>query len=118
MKKINLVEKLALFEEHWSPKIVAELNGHHVKLAKLKGEFVWHRHDSEDELFLVLEGRLRIELRDGEVSLERGELFIVPKGVEHKPVAREEAHVLLLEPVTTVNTGTVRTGRTVDPGWI
>lgn len=118
MKRINLAEKLALFEEHWSPKIVGEMNGHHVKLAKLKGEFVWHKHDSEDELFLVLEGSLTIRLRDGEISLERGEMAIVPRGVEHKPIAPKEAHILLLEPAGTVNTGDAGGERTVQPEWI
>lgn len=112
--KINLSEKLARFADHWSPRIVAELNGQHVKLAKLKGEFVWHRHENEDELFLVLRGTLSIELRDRVVHLGEGELVIVPRGVEHKPVAEDEAHVLLLEPVSTVNTGNVWSERTVD----
>lgn len=114
MQKVNLEEKLALFSEHWSPKIVAELNGQHVKLAKLLGEFVWHRHADEDELFLVLLGSLAIHLRDRVVHLEPGELFVVPRGVEHKPVAEREAQVLLLEPASTLNTGDVRNERTVD----
>ena len=114
MEKVNLFEKLGLFSDLWSPKIVGELNGQHVKLAKLKGEFVWHHHDHEDELFLVLRGSLAIHLRDRVVKLNEGEFFIVPKGVEHKPVATEEAHVLLLEPVSTLNTGNVRNERTVD----
>lgn len=112
--KVNLSEKLEQFTEHWSPRIVGELNGQHVKLAKLKGEFVWHRHEREDELFLVLRGHLSIHLRDRTVELEPGELFIVPRGVEHKPVAAAEAHVLPLEPVSTVNTGNVRNERTVE----
>lgn len=113
LRKVNLSSKLGLFQDYWSPKIVGELNDSHVKLAKLKGEFVWHHHESEDELFLVLRGRLRVRLRDGEVSLEEGELVIVPKGVDHLPVAEEEAHVLLLEPKATLNTGNVRNGKTV-----
>jgi mannose-6-phosphate isomerase-like protein (cupin superfamily) len=114
MDKVNLSEKLGLFAEHWSPRIVAELNGQHVKLAKLKGEFVWHQHEGEDELFLVLRGELAIHLRDRVVRLGEGELFVVPRGVEHKPVAEREAHVLLLEPASTLNTGNVRDERTVD----
>ncbi len=114
MDKINLAEKLSLFTEHWSPKIVGELNGQQVKLAKLKGEFVWHHHEQEDELFLVLKGRLTIQLRDREVVLDEGECFIVPRGVEHKPVAHEEAHVLLFEPASTLNTGSIHNERTVE----
>lgn len=113
MAKVNLRQKLALFDERWAPRIVGELNGQHVKLAKLEGEFVWHHHEVEDELFLVLSGRLEIELRDGSVLLEEGELFIVPRGVEHRPVAHGEVHVLLLEPATTRNTGNVENERTV-----
>lgn len=113
MEKVNLSQKFALFDEVWSPKLVGELNGQQVKLAKLKGEFVWHHHDVEDELFLVVEGRLVIKLRDGDVALEAGEFLIVPSGVEHKPVAEEEAHVLLFEPRGTVNTGNVQSERTV-----
>jgi len=114
MQKVNLAEKLALFTERWSPRIVGELNGQHVKLAKLEGEFVWHHHAEEDELFLVLQGSLAMHLPDRVVTLEPGELFIVPRGVEHKPVAERETHVLLLEPVSTLNTGNVRNARTVD----
>ena len=114
MDKVDLREKLALFSEPWSPRIVAELNGQHVKLVKLKGEFVWHHHEHEDELFLVLHGRMQIHLRDRIVHLGEGELFVVPRGVEHKPVAEAEAHVLLLEPATTLNTGNLRNDRTVD----
>ena len=105
MDKVNLAEKLALFTEHWSPRIVGELNGQHVKLAKLKGEFIWHRHEEEDEMFLVLEGRLRIELRDQVLELEAGEFVIIPRGTEHRPVAAEEVAVLLFEPAGTLNTG-------------
>jgi mannose-6-phosphate isomerase-like protein (cupin superfamily) len=114
MEKVNLAEKLSLFREHWSPRIVGELNGQHVKVAKLKGEFIWHRHEAEDEFFLVLEGSLTIELRDRKIRLEPGEFFIVPRGVEHKPVAAREAPVLLFEPIGTVNTGSVRDERTVE----
>lgn len=113
-EKVSLSEKLALFSEQWSPKIVGEVNGQHVKLAKVEGEFDWHHHDDEDELFLVLHGSLDIHLRDRIVHLEEGELFIVPKGVEHKPVAEREAHILLLEPASTVNTGNLRNARTVE----
>lgn len=113
MDKVNLAEKLALFTDHWSPKIVGELNGQHIKLAKLQGEFVWHHHEHEDEMFLVLKGRLAMHLRERIVELEEGELFIVPRGVEHKPVADEEAHVLLFEPASTMNTGNVEDQRTV-----
>ena len=114
MEKVNLAEKLALFSEHWTPKIVGELNGQQVKLAKLKGDFVWHHHEHEDELFLVLHGSMDLHLRDRVVHLEEGEFFIVEQGVEHMPVADEEAHVLLLEPASTLHTGNVRSDRTVD----
>jgi mannose-6-phosphate isomerase-like protein (cupin superfamily) len=113
MEKVNLAAKLARFSEHWSPKIVGELNGQHVKLAKLKGEFVWHHHDDEDELFLVIKGRLRMELRSGDITIEEGEFLVVPRGVEHRPVADEEVHVLLFEPASTLNTGNVTSERTV-----
>jgi mannose-6-phosphate isomerase-like protein (cupin superfamily) len=111
--KVNLAHKFALFQDHWNPRIVAELNGQHVKLVKLKGEFVWHQHEHEDELFLVIRGRLTIEFRDSRVDLGEGEMVVVPAGVEHRPVAREEAHVLLLEPASTLNTGNVTDRRTV-----
>jgi mannose-6-phosphate isomerase-like protein (cupin superfamily) len=114
MNKVSLADKLSTFNEHWSPRIVGELNGQHVKLAKLSGEFVWHHHDDEDELFLVLKGRLRMRLRDGEIVIGPGEFLIVPRGVEHLPVADEEVHVLLFEPASTLNTGNVRDERTVD----
>ncbi|MFP6764860.1 MAG: cupin domain-containing protein [Planctomycetaceae bacterium] len=112
--KVNLSEKLHQFTERWSPRIVGELNGQHVKLAKLEGEFVWHHHEREDELFLVLRGHLSIHLRDRVIELDEGEFFIVARGVEHKPVAAADTHVLLLEPVSTLNTGNVRNDRTVD----
>jgi mannose-6-phosphate isomerase-like protein (cupin superfamily) len=113
-KVINLAEKLGLISEYWSPRIVGELNGQYVKLAKFKGDFVWHRHDAEDEMFLVVKGRLAIELRDRTVELTEGEFFVVPRGVEHKPVAEEEVHALLFEPAATLNTGNVRNERTID----
>ncbi len=112
MNKVNLMEKLALFDEHWSPKIVGELNGQHVKLVKFQGEFVWHHHDTEDELFLVVKGRFRMEFRDRDVWLEEGEFLIVPCGIEHRPVADDEVHVLLFEPTGTLNTGNAGGERT------
>lgn len=105
MEKVNLNEKLSLFTDHWNPRIIGELNGQHVKLAKLKGEFVWHSHAEEDELFLVLKGELTIEFRERKVVLRENEFLIVPKGIEHRPVAKEEVSVMLFEPATTVNTG-------------
>ena len=114
MEKVNLTEKFSLFDEHWSPKLVGELNGQCVKLAKLKGEFVWHHHEAEDELFLVVKGQLTIKLREGDVVLEAGEFLIVPRGVEHKPVAEQEVHVLMFEPKSTLNTGNVRDERTLE----
>jgi mannose-6-phosphate isomerase-like protein (cupin superfamily) len=113
-EKVNLSAKLQQFTERWSPRIVGELNGQHVKLAKFEGEFVWHHHEQEDELFLVLRGRLSIHLLERVIELDEGEFFIVPRGVEHKPVAAGEAHILLLEPSSTLNTGNVRNDRTVD----
>jgi mannose-6-phosphate isomerase-like protein (cupin superfamily) len=113
MRKVKLVEKLREFDTLWDPKVVAELNGQEVKLAKVKGQFDWHHHADEDELFLVLHGRLRIELREGVEVLEEGELMVVPRGVEHRPVAETEAHILLFEPATTLNTGNLRNERTV-----
>lgn len=118
MEKVNLAQKFSLFDEYWSPRIVGELNNSYVKLAKLKGEFIWHQHNEEDELFLVVRGRLLIKHWDRGIWLEEGELLIIPKGVEHLPVAEEEAHVLLLEPKSTVNTGAVRNERTVEAQWI
>ena len=118
MRPIDLAEKLALVREPWRPRIVAELNGQHVRLARLEGEFVWHRHADEDELFLVLEGRLRILLRDGEIELGPGQLAVVPRGVEHKPVAEPACAVLLFEPAATVNTGDSGGERTAAAEWI
>lgn len=114
MEKVNIREKLAAITEQWSPKIVGELNGQHVKLAKIQGEFVWHHHDAEDELFLVVKGSLDMHLEDRVVTIHEGEFFIVPRGVEHKPVAKEETHILLFEPAGTLNTGNVRNERTRD----
>jgi mannose-6-phosphate isomerase-like protein (cupin superfamily) len=105
MNNINLSEKLALFNDHWNPRIVGELNGQHVKLVKFKGEFVWHKHDHEDELFFVVKGTFDMEFRDKTVTLHENEFLIVPKGVEHRPVAQEEVSVMLFEPATTLNTG-------------
>jgi mannose-6-phosphate isomerase-like protein (cupin superfamily) len=115
---INLGEKFGLFKERWKPKIVAELNDSYVKAAKMKGEFIWHRHDNEDELFLVVKGRLTIKLRTKDLHLKEGELVVIPKGMEHKPVAKEEVEVLLLEPKTTLNTGNVVSERTTADEWI
>ncbi len=109
MGGVSLAGKLATFAEHWQPRVVAEFNGHDVMVAKVKGEFVWHAHDDTDDFFLVLQGRLVIELRDGSVELGPGELYVVPKGVEHRPVAREEVHVLLIERAGTPNTGDAAT---------
>ncbi|RAT96289.1 cupin domain-containing protein [Brevibacillus sp. Leaf182] len=105
MEKVNVAEKFTLFHEYWNPKIAGEINDSYVKLAKLKGEFVWHQHENEDEMFFVVKGKLLIKFRDKDVWLNEGEFLIVPKGVEHMPVAEEEVHVLLLEPKTTLNTG-------------
>ena len=112
MPRIDLAAKLAQFHDHWNPRIVGELNGQHVKVAKLLGTFDWHRHEREDELFLVLKGRLVLRFRDGDVELAEGEAFIVPRGVEHCPHAEDECHVLLFEPAGTVNTGNVVSKRT------
>jgi mannose-6-phosphate isomerase-like protein (cupin superfamily) len=111
MPSINLAEKLTAFTEHWQPRVVAEYNGNDVMVVKLKGEFIWHKHDDTDDFFLVLKGRLVIQLRDGDVTLGPGELFVVPKGVEHRPVAQEEVHLLLIEPRGTPNTGDVATAQ-------
>ena len=105
MDKVNLRQKLDSFSDHWSPKVIADLNGQQVKLAKFVGEFVWHHHDDEDELFMVVKGRFRMEFRDRDVWLEEGEILVVPRGVEHRPVADEEVHILLFEPASTLNTG-------------
>ena len=114
MRKVSLQEALASFTEHWQPRIIGELNGQHVKVVKLLGEFVWHHHEQEDELFLVLDGTLVMQLRDGEITLRPGEMLVVPRGVEHRPVAAEEVQVLLFEPVGTLNTGNVHNERTFE----
>lgn len=125
MNKINLREKLSLIHDHWNPRILAELNGQYVKLVKFKGPFTWHHHDAEDEMFLVVKGRFRMEFREPsgdltepgrqrDVWLEEGEFLVVPRGVEHRPVAEEEAEVLLFEPASTLNTGNVRDDFTVS----
>lgn len=111
--KVNLADKFALFNEHWSPKIVGEVNDTHIKLAKLQGEFFWHNHPNEDEMFLVVKGTMTLKLRDRDIVLHPGEFFIVPKGVEHLPVADEEAHIILIEPQGTLNSGNVVNERTV-----
>ncbi len=111
---VRLADKLAQFSEYWSPKIVGELNGQLVKVVKFHGPFVWHHHDQEDELFYVVRGRFRMEFRDRNVSVEQGEFIIVPRGVEHRPVADEPVEVMLFEPATTLNTGNVRNERTRD----
>ncbi|HHI81322.1 MAG TPA: cupin domain-containing protein [Planctomycetes bacterium] len=117
--RISLEEKLSLFEDLWAPRIVAECNGQHIKLAKIRGEFVWHSHAEEDELFLVLKGRLRMEFRDGVVELGPGEMCVVPRGMEHRPVAEEEVHLCLIEPAGTVNTGDAGGPLTLeDPSWV
>ena len=119
MGKVNPAGKLALVNEHWRPKIVAELNGQQVKLVKFQGEFVWHKHDNEDELFFVLSGRFRMDFRDHEEWIEEGELIVVPRGIEHRPFAEEEVSVMLFEPSSTLNTGNVRTNLTADKlDWI
>jgi mannose-6-phosphate isomerase-like protein (cupin superfamily) len=112
--KVNLREKLARFSDHWSPKVLADLNDSHVKVAKIQGEFVWHNHADEDELFLILHGRLTIELRDATLTLEPGEFVVIPKGVDHRPVAEEEVHILLIEPKGIKHTGDVVDARTVS----
>jgi len=114
LKVVNVKEKLSMFDEHWSPKIVGELNGQQVKLAKLKGEFIWHFHENEDELFWVIKGQLLMKMRDQDVVINEGEFFIVPKGVEHLPVAQEECHIMLLEPASTLNTGNINNERTLE----
>lgn len=119
MNKINLADKFSRISTHWDPKIIGELNGQHVKLVKVQGSFVWHKHDGEDELFLIVRGQTSIEFRDQTVRLQEGELIIVPRGVEHRPVAEHEAHVLLFEPASTVNTGDSPGERTVpNPDWL
>ncbi len=108
MNKVNVAEKLSLFNDYWNPRIVGELNGQQVKFAKIKGEFVWHKHDEEDEMFFVIEGKFNMEMRDKVIELCKGEFLIVSKGVEHRPVAIEEASIMLFEPATTLNTGNIK----------
>ena len=112
VKKINIDQKLSLFSDHWNPRIIGELNKQHVKLAKIKGEFIWHKHDKEDEMFLVLKGILKIEFRDRIETIHENEIIIVPKGVEHRPIAEEEVSIMLFEPATTINTGDLDNERT------
>jgi len=114
MKIVDLKEKFSLFDKFWSPKIVGELNGQYVKLAKLKGEFVWHQHENEDELFMVVKGKLTIKLKDQNIALTEGQFFIIPRGVEHLPVAEEECHVMFFEPNTALNTGNVKNEKTIE----
>jgi mannose-6-phosphate isomerase-like protein (cupin superfamily) len=118
MEKINVAEKLARFEGHWQPKVVAALNGQHVKLVKFQGPFVWHSHETEDEMFFVVHGRFRMEFRDRDVWVDEGEFLVVPRGVEHRPVADDEVHVMLFEPDTTVNTGDAGGDLTAPLDWI
>src|SRR5215510_866079 len=118
-QSINVAEKLSKFSEHWSPRIVAQMNDYHFKLAKVEGEFIWHDHPETDEVFLVIKGKLELHLRDGKVTLNEGEMYVVPKGVEHKPVAEEECHILLIEPAGTINTGNVVDEKTItNTAWI
>jgi mannose-6-phosphate isomerase-like protein (cupin superfamily) len=112
MQKVNINSKLELFKEYWTPKIVGDLNDSHILLAKLKGEFIWHKHDNEDELFLVIKGKLLIKLRDRDIYLQEGEFVIIPKGIEHLTIAEEEVHVMMIEPKTTVNTGDAKSDHT------
>jgi mannose-6-phosphate isomerase-like protein (cupin superfamily) len=109
---ISFKDKLAMFSEHWSPKIIAQMNDYHFKIVKVQGEFIWHDHPETDEVFIVLKGQLAIHFRDGQVTLNEGEMFVVPKGIEHKPVAQQECHMLLVEPAGTVNTGAIVSERT------
>ncbi len=119
MPKVNLADKFAKITEYWSPKIAGQLNGQYVKLAKFKGEFVWHHHEHEDELFLVIHGTLTIQLKEGDVTLHKGEFYIVPAGVEHRPIAAEEVQALMLEPIATLNTGNIINERTLETlEWI
>jgi len=114
LEKVNVYEKLSTFSEYWSPKIVGEMNESYVKLVKLKGEFVWHLHENEDEMFMVIKGSLVIKLRAEDIVLNEGEFFVIPRGIEHMPVAEDEVQVMLIEPKTTLNTGNVKNDRTVE----
>lgn len=115
---VNIKNKFSLFAEKWSPKIIGEMNDSYVKIAKLQGEFVWHHHQHEDEMFLIIQGSLTIRLRERDLVVNEGEFVIIPRGVEHMPVAKEEVHLMMLEPKTTVNTGNVESDRTVEADWI
>ncbi|RPI21465.1 MAG: cupin domain-containing protein [Chloroflexota bacterium] len=115
---VNLAQKFQMIHEYWSPRIAGELNDAYIKLVKAKGEFLWHHHDNEDELFLVVKGRLLMKLREGDIWVNEGEFVVIPKGVEHMPVAEEEVHIVLMEPKTTLNTGNVESDRTRNPDWI
>ena len=112
MEKVNINEKLGMFVDYWNPRVIGELNGQHVKAVKLNGEFVWHHHEHEDELFLVIKGKLRMEFRDKTIEVNEGEFIIVPRGIQHKPVAEEEVHLILFEPANTLNTGNIENERT------
>lgn len=119
MEKINITNKLLLFNDHWNPRIISELNGQHVKLAKFQGEFVWHKHDNEDELFYVLKGKFNMEFRDKIIEINENEMIVVPKGVEHRPVAENEVSIMLFEPASTVNTGNIKSDKTKNElEWI
>ena len=111
---INIADKFSKFSEQWSPKIIAELNGQHIKIAKVEGDFIWHKHDNEDELFLVIKGTLHMKLRDGEKTIGEGEMIVIPQGVEHLPYANEETWILMMEPTTTLNTGNIVNEKTVS----
>lgn len=115
---INLEHKLTLFTEHWSPKIIAQMNDYVFKLAKIQGEFIWHSHPETDEVFIVIEGSMSIEFHDGILRLRQGEMFVIPRGVEHKPVANDECHIMIIELAGTVNTGNVKSDRTIEEIWI
>jgi mannose-6-phosphate isomerase-like protein (cupin superfamily) len=115
---VNFRQKLSLFTSHWSPRIVARMNDYHFKLVKIKGDFIWHSHPETDETFVVLDGSMRIDFRDGSVALHAGEMYVVPKGIEHKPYADKECSLLLIEPAGTVNTGNSGGERTVEPEWV
>jgi len=115
---INFTEKFAKFSEQWSPKIVAKMNDYHFKLARIEGEFIWHKHTDTDEVFIVLDGEMILHLRDGDVALKAGEMYVVPRGVEHKPEAKRECRIMLVEPAGTVNTGDAGGARTAQDAWI
>jgi mannose-6-phosphate isomerase-like protein (cupin superfamily) len=118
IRVVNIAEKFGLFNEQWSPKIIGEMNDAYVKIAKLQGEFVWHLHENEDEMFLIIKGSLTIRLRDRDLMINEGEFVIIPRGVEHMPVAEEEVYLMMLEPKGTVNTGNAESDRTVEADWI